>query len=291
MLRYANPHPSAAPHDGQHQALDEQLPNQQPAAGPERRPDGHLFLARGRAREQHVRDVGARNQQQNAHRRKKRVQRRPELANEPVNPAHDVDGELGRIVVGIDLRNPARDDVHFRGGLLERDPPLQLRLKHDVATLLRRIRTVDRHGLPEIGALLRETRRHHAHAGRWHAVDHKHPTHDARIHAVLRDPHLLRHHEYRRGTRLDIGRDEPPAELWRHAEEPERIRRHQAGSKLQCAVFRREKRVFEATADDIFEDLTLLLIVEKFRSLKCRASTRLGSAGVANLDVRNAIDV
>ena len=65
------------------QALDQQLTHEQPSAGAERRADRHLLLARCGAREQHVRDVGARDEQQHAHRREQRVQRRPELPTRP----------------------------------------------------------------------------------------------------------------------------------------------------------------------------------------------------------------
>ena len=40
---------------------------------------------------------------------------------------------------------------------------------------------------------------------------------DAGIQAVLRDPHLVRHHKHGRRARLDVGVDDAAAELRRHA--------------------------------------------------------------------------
>ena len=105
----------------EHETLDQQLAHEQPASGSERRADRHLLFARGGTREQHVRDVGARDEEQHAHRREQRVQRRPELPHEAVDPAHHVYGEPRRVVVRVELCDPARHDVHLRGRALERD--------------------------------------------------------------------------------------------------------------------------------------------------------------------------
>ena len=64
----------------------------------------------------------ARNQQQYADRRKQRIQRRPELPHEAVHPAHDMHGELRRVVVGIDFRDAARDEIHLSCCPLEEIP-------------------------------------------------------------------------------------------------------------------------------------------------------------------------
>ena len=200
-----------------HEALDEKLPHEQPASCAERRADRHFLFARGGAREQHVRDVGARDEQQHPHRRKQRIQRRPELPHEAVDPAHDMHGELWWIVVWIEFGDPARDEIHLRGCPLERDPALQLGLEDDETALLRRIGTIDLHRLPQVRALLREARRHHADTRRRHAVQHERASNHPWIHAVLRDPHLVRHHEHLRRARLDVGVDDAATKLRRYA--------------------------------------------------------------------------
>ena len=53
---------------GEHEALRHELPHQPAAAGAEREPQRHLGPARGAAREQQVREVRARNQQQRCRR-------------------------------------------------------------------------------------------------------------------------------------------------------------------------------------------------------------------------------
>ncbi len=82
-----------------------------------------------------------------------------------------------------------------------------------------------------------------------------------------------------------------PAKLRRHAEKPERVRGDEAGGKLERPVLGGQQRIFEPAADDIFENLALLPVIEKLRHLKCRATVRLAPAGVPNLDVRDPLDV
>ena len=55
--------PHAAPIAGDQQALGQQLPDDAPARRADREPHGNLALARGRAREHQVREVGAGDQQ------------------------------------------------------------------------------------------------------------------------------------------------------------------------------------------------------------------------------------
>ena len=68
--------PSDAGGEREDQALGQQLPHQPPAARAERRADGHLALARRRPRQQQVRDVRARDQQQQPD----RAEQHPEVA-------------------------------------------------------------------------------------------------------------------------------------------------------------------------------------------------------------------
>ncbi len=96
--KYANKQPERHAADGEDQALDQQLAHEPAAAGAERRSDRHLLLARRGAGEQHVRDVAARDEQQQADGGGERVERRAELADDVVHPAHGGDSELLRVV-------------------------------------------------------------------------------------------------------------------------------------------------------------------------------------------------
>ena len=64
---------------GEDEALGHELAHQAAAAGPEREPQRHLRPPRGAAREQQVREVRARDQQQDADARQQRRQRRGQL--------------------------------------------------------------------------------------------------------------------------------------------------------------------------------------------------------------------
>ena len=67
---HASMRPSALPAIENDRALGEQLPHDPRAAAADGRPDGQLALSRHAAREQQVRDVGARNQTARAQRRR-----------------------------------------------------------------------------------------------------------------------------------------------------------------------------------------------------------------------------
>ena len=69
----------------QHETLDQQLSHQPSAARAERAAQRDLSLPSGRAAEQHVRDVGARDEQQQPDGGGHRVERRPESADDAVD--------------------------------------------------------------------------------------------------------------------------------------------------------------------------------------------------------------
>ena len=70
----------------EHEALDEQLPDDARAAGADRDAHGHFFLPADRAREQQVGDVRARNQQ-HQRRRRRAASAAPAGRSAPADPA------------------------------------------------------------------------------------------------------------------------------------------------------------------------------------------------------------
>ena len=103
----------------QHQTFDEQLTQQPSAAGADGGADGDLFLPRGRAREQQVRDIRGRDQQHAADRAQQHDEPGLQLrVHEEVVEIHQLDSPLLRL--RILLAYVSRDDVHLGLGLLER---------------------------------------------------------------------------------------------------------------------------------------------------------------------------
>ena len=82
----------------QHQALDDEQPDDSRAPRPQHGPQGELFLSHRRARQHQVCHVAARNQEQQSYRRQYRVQRRADsLDHRVAQPAH-VNGEVPRVL-------------------------------------------------------------------------------------------------------------------------------------------------------------------------------------------------
>ena len=92
MPIHARTTPAASAAAGEHEALGEHLADEPPAAAAERRAHRQLPLARGRAHEQQVRDVGARDQQHERHRPHQREDRGPHVGDEVL--VHRLDAQV-----------------------------------------------------------------------------------------------------------------------------------------------------------------------------------------------------
>ena len=276
--------PKDGPERGEHPALDQELPDDAQTARAEREPDRHLALPRRAARQQHVRHVAARDQQQQPHRRRERIQRRLESPDDAVGPADDLDDELPGIAVRILLGQPARDDVELRLRLRKRHARLQLRLEHEEPAIDLRIAAVQHDRPVQIRRELEEPLRRHADARRLHVVEHERPADDGRVHVVAVDPQLVGHDEHRRRARLRIVHHEPAPEVHRHAEEREVVRRHGGADELLGSLVGRLQHVLRRSANHVLEDRGLLLKIEEFRGLEERPAARPGVGRVPNLD-------
>ena len=90
--------------------------------------DGNLPLTAEGARQQQVRDVGARNQQDQADRADQDDERAPDVADDLFLERDDAERQaaVGRIVLGMLAPQPGGERVHLRLRLLEHDTALQL---------------------------------------------------------------------------------------------------------------------------------------------------------------------
>ena len=82
-----------AAEEPEQQALRQQLSRQSLPARAERGPDGNLLLPAGRAREQQVGDVGARDEEHERHRSQQHQHRQPDVADDGFDERNDVDRE------------------------------------------------------------------------------------------------------------------------------------------------------------------------------------------------------
>ena len=101
----------------EHRTLDEQLPDDAAAAGADRRANRDFALADRRARQQHIGDVAAGDDEQEADRAEERIERAAELAHHPVDDGNDAEAETGRVVVRPLGGAPRADHVQLRFGL------------------------------------------------------------------------------------------------------------------------------------------------------------------------------
>ncbi len=144
-------HAASSREQGKHHALSEHLPDQPHAAGADRRAHHQLASARRRAREQQVRDIGARNQQHERHRGEQHQQRLPRIADHDLLHRHNRDALLA--VTERVLLAESRCDPRHLG--------LRLRHRHarrqsaDAAVIVRGARLAfGRHriGIVDVGA-------------------------------------------------------------------------------------------------------------------------------------------
>ena len=127
------PYARAAPggsNQRQEQALDQQLPDDAPPAGAERRSDRHFTLAGRGSRQEHVGHVAAGNQHEQRDSRQGRVPHAAEVADDLVDDVHHANVKILGILLGMRAcARRARDDIDLRLGLLQREARLQPRLK------------------------------------------------------------------------------------------------------------------------------------------------------------------
>src|SRR5207302_692483 len=100
-------------------ALDEQLPDDASAGGAERRADGELAAPAYAAREQQVRDVGARDEQHGADGAEQYREREPVLPDDPLLQRQHAN-QARRVRLGEFAREPFADRAELGAGLFGR---------------------------------------------------------------------------------------------------------------------------------------------------------------------------
>jgi hypothetical protein len=262
--------PSSAAGGREQEALGEDLADQPPARGADRRPDGHLALPRRGLREEHVRDVRAGDEQHEADRAEQDEERR-----------------AGRVV---DARDLLRRDAQGPGA---REGRLALeRQAHRVHQLLRvglrnaRRQAPDaveaaRRGVALVGpqvigqidrfgvAVQLEAPRHDPDDGVRVVVEQDVAAEHVRVAAVAPLPDVLADDRHRRRPRPPIVVAKPAAETRLHAEHREEARRDEAA--VDALGFGSTAHVILAGGVDLeaFEDGRLALPGQRLRAVGC----------------------
>ena len=124
--------PGGAAEQAEQHALGQQLADESLPARAERRADRDFLLPAGRAREQQIGDVGARDQQHERHRAEHDEHRDADVADDGLDERDDVDRE--RAVAFVFLANARGDRRHVVLRLRHRHARLQPR--HQVVVLV-----------------------------------------------------------------------------------------------------------------------------------------------------------
>jgi len=227
--------------DGEHHAFDEQLTHDAPAGGAERHAHRHLARARRRSRQQEVRHIGARDEQDE---RDGAHQRQEDQSN--LTAVHAVverhhsrrDVFVRRRVI---VRQPGRDRREFRLCLRQRDavgqPSEDLEVP-GVAFLLRQARHLhERYPQVRVDREF-EAFGHHADHGRWHVVHFDRAADDGWVAAIAVLPDTVAEDHHCGGAGTILLRAEVAAEQRLLADQPERVGRHiRTLESLGCASF------------------------------------------------------
>ena len=180
--------PSAPPARREQERLDEELADQPPARRAERAPNGELPVPRRRLRQEQVRHVRARDQEQEPDRAQQDQQRRARRARERVleRHGHPVLEQIVALLVRLFV-DPPRDRADVAIRLRDRHAVAQARDRAVVVRRPARVLAVQLGGHPEIG-LRGETE-----PGRQHADDGKDRSIDlqVRLRKVLRRSEVL----------------------------------------------------------------------------------------------------
>src|SRR5262249_196185 len=215
-----------------------------------------------------------RDQQQQTYSSGDRVERLAKLPDQAINPTDDVDTEVLGIVIGIYLRQPPGDQLYIGLRLLVSDAGLQFRLEHPVIAVGARIAALHRTDDPDVCAQLGEAWRHNPNQRRRRPVERESLAQNTWVKVEALDPQFVGHHEARRRAWPGVARRDAATELRRHAKEAERVGRDIAAIELLHPVAAVVEHVTERAADDLFEHVVLLLVIEEFRRPEESASAR-----------------
>ena len=194
--RPGHQHAEHAAHDREQHALGQQLTNQAPAPGAERRAHRHLAAPRRGADEQQVRDVRARDQQHEADRTQEHQQSQADVLDQQVVRAHHRRIRIAGRVGGGDALCDGRHvcgrgvDGHAVLEAAEHGQRVQAASRQLAWTEHQRRVHVGRDALGKP-----ETRRHHADHGKWGAGQRDRFADEPAIAAVAPLPEFVPQHD------------------------------------------------------------------------------------------------
>ena len=246
-------------------ALDEQLPHDAGAARADGDANAELALADRGARQQHVRDVAARDDEQQAHGAEQRVEHAAEITHDPVDDGDDLESVVRRVILRVLGCAPRPDDVQLRLRRFRGDARPQVGLERAEAARRPRVAAaLEVSRQPQVGDVPLESRRHDPDDRPRLAVEHHRPAEDAGIAGKEPDPRAVAHHRDARCARRRIAGIEGAADERGHTQERETVRGHPGHVEpLRPAIPDPERRVATGP-DDVFEDgRGLFLVVEK----------------------------
>jgi hypothetical protein len=211
-------------------ALDEQLPDDLPAARADRHADADLRGPTRRAREQQVGHVGTRDEQHERDRAHQRPEHELCLRREDHRHQRFRHGRQILVRVGVRPRQLGADTGQFRARLFVRHAVTDSS-EREVVPRLPRLLTERRRELrrrePDLLLLGEpEALRHDADDGRRHAVQANRRAEHAGIAAVSLLPHGVGQHHHRRPSGTIVAGAEIAPEDWRDADHLEVVRRN-----------------------------------------------------------------
>ncbi len=261
-------HAERAAQKEQQRALDEHLPDETRPARPERRPDDALSRSRHGARQQEVGDVGARDEQHEAHGAEHQQQSLVGLAIRRrvvlVERRHAEAAPLVRSRI-VQLE-PAGDRLELGPGLRERHARLEAREDIEVA-MASALRVLGRHqGLQEIAPVPQHVRRQHADDRERAVIGPESPADDVRVRGKMASPvGLGEEHDTVVAGPLVV-ENEPAAEKGLHAQGGEPPARHEgACDRLAGSAHGRDGEVRPVIGGDLLEHGGLVPDVHEIR--------------------------
>jgi len=258
--------------------LNEHLANDVAAARTHGETSRDLLVSRRRAGQQHVRNVTAGNDEEQAHSTEQRVHDRTKIADDKVDPFLHHDSCARRIRVRIFSGATRRNNRELRLGLTERHTWTQT--GHERPRRCIRPRIVaprENRRKPDIGRIPPESGRHHSDDGPRLAIEHEGPADDRRVRPELSNPGPVRYHRHRRRARHRVAGSEGASEQCGNTEEGETVRGHPRNVQPRRPhVAGRVHTRLEPCADDILEHAGLFLVIQE---LLRREQTAQGPAG------------
>ena len=280
-------HAESGAAEGEQAAFEQQLSRQQAGPRPERTADRHLLAAGGGPHEHQVREVGARDRQQERHRGHQHPERLAEAARQLLAIGHHQHAALARVAVGELLLQAPGDPVELGGDL----PGARARAEtDDHADEARRLAFVpprilvgcERDRELDVAHGEGELRAHHAHHGEGFAVQGDRTPDQGRVAAESPLPEPVRQHHDLLVPRDVVRGAERPAERRGDAERVEEVGGDaQAGQPLRRALaLAPQDAAPVGEAGDRFEAAALVAVVAELREREGEALAR----GVARVD-------